>query len=191
MKITQTFPFYLTLFASALICASASAAELGGARFEGADLLLRPIDYREWVFVGSSLGLRYSEDDSKSESERMEFKNIYINRDAYRAFLTTGKFPEGTILILETAKGETKQERGLRGSFQKEFEGLSAAVKDSMRFKDGWAYFSFRDSDGKLKEKAKPFGKTACYDCHRQHGATDNVFTQFYPVLRAAAQRPE
>jgi hypothetical protein len=86
----------------------------------------------------------------------------------------------------QTAIGEEKKESGLRGSFQKEFSGLAAAVKDKDRFPDGWAYFSFSECAGKLKDKAQPAKTAACYDCHRQKGAEDNVFTQYYPVLNAA-----
>ena len=154
------------------------------AQFEGKDLLLRPEGYREWVFVGSSLGLRYTE--GKKEPEHLEYKNVYIDPAAYRAYRDTGAFPEGTVLVLETAAGEEKKEPGLRGSFQKEFTGLSAAVKDRGRFPDGWAYFSFSDGPGKTKARARPARKAACYDCHREKGAEDNVFTQFYPVLKAA-----
>jgi hypothetical protein len=35
-----------------------------------------------------------------------------------------------------------------------------------------------------MKASAEPFPKAACYDCHAEHGATDHVFTQFYPLLR-------
>jgi tetratricopeptide (TPR) repeat protein len=154
------------------------------ARFEGKDTLLRPEGYREWVFVGSSLGLRYEE--GQKRPERLEYKNVYIDPAAYRAYRETGAFPQGTVLVLETAAGEEKKEPGLRGSFQKEFTGLSAAVKDKDRFPDGWAYFSFSDGPGKTKDKARPAKKAACYDCHREKGAEDNVFTQFYPVLKAA-----
>jgi tetratricopeptide (TPR) repeat protein len=49
------------------------------------------------------------------------------------------------VLVLEPAAGGEKKEPGLRGSFQKGFTGLSAAVKDKDRFPDGWAYFSFSD----------------------------------------------
>ncbi|HEX5273193.1 MAG TPA: tetratricopeptide repeat protein, partial [Gemmataceae bacterium] len=157
------------------------------ARFEGKDTLLRPEGYREWVFVGSSLGLRY--DEGKKQPEQLEFKNVYIDPAAYRAYKETGAFPQGTVLVLETAAGEEKREPGLRGTFQKEFTGLSAAVKDKERFADGWAYFSFSDGPGKTKAKAQPAKKAACYDCHREKGAKDNVFTQFYPVLRAARAR--
>jgi tetratricopeptide (TPR) repeat protein len=154
------------------------------ARFEGKDTLLRPEGYREWVFVGSSLGLRY--DEGKKQPEVPEYNNVYIDPVAYRAYKETGAFPEGTVFILEHAAGEEKKESGLRGSFQKKFTGLSAAVKDKDRFPDGWAYFSFSDGAGKTKSKAQPVKKAACYDCHRQKAAEDNVFVQFYPVLQAA-----
>jgi hypothetical protein len=157
------------------------------AQFEGKETLLRPQDYREWVFVGSSLGLRYEE--GKKAPQELEYKNIYIDPAAYRAYRETGAFPQGTVLILESAAGEEKKEPGLRGSFQKEFTGLSAAVKDKDRFPDGWAYFSFSDVPGKTKAKARPAKKTACYDCHREKGAEDNVFTQFYPVLNLVKAR--
>jgi hypothetical protein len=146
------------------------------AQFDGKDTLLRPEGYREWVFVGSSLGLRY--DEGEKRPEQMEYKNVYIDPAAYRVYKKTGTFPQGTVLVLETAAGEEKKEPGLRGSFQKEFTGLAAAVKDKDRFSDGWAYFSFSDGLGKTKEKAQPAKKAACYDCHREKAAEDNVLTQ-------------
>ena len=99
---------------------------------------------------------------------------------------------DGEVLLLENVRfhaEEEKNEPGLRGSFQKEFTGLAAAVKDKDRFPDGWAYFSFSDGPGATKSKARPAKKAACYDCHRQKGDQDNVFTQFYPVLKAARRR--
>jgi uncharacterized protein (TIGR03067 family) len=154
------------------------------ARFEGKDTLLRPEGYREWVFVGSSLGLRY--EGGEKQPGQLEYKNVYIDPAAYRAYRQTGEFQQGTVFVLETAASEEKKEPDLRGSFQKQFTGLAAAVKDRDRFPDGWAYFTFSDGPGKTKEKARPAKRAACYDCHRQKGAEDHVFTQFYPVLTAA-----
>jgi uncharacterized protein (TIGR03067 family) len=180
---------WLVFFTSVIACATLlvaapAAPPKRAAQFEGKDTLLRPDGYREWVFVGSSLGLRY--DEGKKQPEQLEFKNVYIDPAAYRAYKETGAFPQGTVLVLETAAGEEKKEPGLRGSFQKEFNGLSAAVKDKDRFPDGWAYFSFADGPGKTKTRAQPAKKAACYDCHLKKGAEDHVFTQFYPVLKAA-----
>jgi Cytochrome P460 len=155
------------------------------ASFEGKDTLLRPVGYREWVFVGSSLGLRYDPAAGGKPTGRELYHNVYINPTAYRTFASTGKFPEGTMMVLELASAETKAEPGLQGSFQKDYVALEASVKDSKRFQDGWAYFSFDEADGKPKAKAQPFPSSSCWSCHHQKAATDHVFTQFYPVLRA------
>lgn len=165
-------------------------AEKPAAVFEGQDTLLRPEGYREWVFVGSSLGLRYDQNPGKEPPQKAEhFNNVYINPVAYRQFSKTGKFPDGTVLILEIATLETKKEPGLQGAYQKDFIRLEAAVKDSQRFADGWAYFTFTEKEGKLKDKSQPFAKASCYDCHHSKAATDHVFTQFYPVLRTPSQK--
>ena len=184
-----SFPSVAALLLPAFLGATMFGAEPArpAGRFEGKDTLLRPDGYREWVFVGSSLGLRY--DEGKERPDQLEYKNVYIDPAAYRAYRETGAFPEGTVLVLETAAGEEKKEPGLRGSFQKEFNGLAAAVKDKDRFPDGWAYFSYSDGPGKTKNKARPAKKAACYDCHRRKGAEDNVFTQYYPVLNAARRK--
>lgn len=150
--------------------------------FKDKDTLLRPIGYREWVFVGSSLGLRYNQDFAENMANPELYKNVYINPSSFRAFAKTGQFPDGTVMILELATAEPKKEPGLQGSFEKEFVGLKVSVKDSQRFSDIWAYFSF---DEGWKLKAVPEKKETCWSCHDQKAETDNVFTQFYPVLRA------
>jgi len=179
-------PLVLTGSVALILCgAEVSPVGVGdGARFEGEDTLLFPKGYREWVFVGSSLGLEYDA-EKKQASEKLEFKNVYMSPSAYRKFLQTRTFPEGTILVLETGTEAKKSEPGLRGSYLDEFTGVSAAVKDTKRFADGWAYFSFGDRGAKSKDRAQPFAKSSCYDCHRQKGGLDNVFIQFYPMLRS------
>jgi hypothetical protein len=164
------------------------------ARFEGKDTLLRPVGYREWIFVGSSLGLSYRENPDGAgktggPADLGLYHNVYINPSSYKAFAGHGKFPEGTILVLELASAGVKKEPRLQGSYQKEFVALEAAVKDSKRFAEGWAYFSFEGPDGKPLKKAQPFSKERCWSCHDQKAETDNVFTQFYPVLRAVAPK--
>jgi len=162
-------------------------------RFDPDGSLWRPLGYREWIFVGSSLGLRYSTPaDGKSEKQgkpedqtREVYHNVYINPYGYRKFKATGEFPDGTVLALELAEAEKKNEPGLQGSYQRNLVGLEFSVKDRQRFANGWSYFSFDTPEGTLKDKAKPFPKEQCWDCHHLRAATDHVFTQFYPVLRA------
>lgn len=191
MKPNRTRNWILALAAGVATAFALQADNHPAARFEGKDTLLRPEGYREWVFVGSSLGLRYAQnpDEQRSDAQRGPaaevYHNVYINPASYRAFAQTGKFPEGTVLMLELANSEVKKEPGLQGSYQNQFVALEAAVKDSKRFPEGWAYFSFDGPDGKLSATAKPFPKERCWSCHHNKAATDHVFTQFYPVLRA------
>jgi hypothetical protein len=165
------------------------AALLAAPQTPGKYVLDRPTNYREWVFVGSSLGLSYAPGASAMPDM---YHNVYIKPEAYREFAKTGKFPEGTMLAMEMTTADTKKDPALRGSFESEFVGLEVAVKDSRRFEGGWGYFSFSDRGSNYKDKAEPFPASAgCVGCHKQHAATDNVFTQFYPVLRAVEkERP-
>src|SRR5262245_52455129 len=179
----------LAALVSTLVLGAASGAEKPAAVFEGKQTLLRPENYREWVFVGSSLGLRYREGGEKSAapaSPSEHFNNVYINPDAFREFTRTGTFPDGTIFILEISSAEKKAEPGLHGSYAKEFTALEASVKDSSRFEPGWAYFSFDGANGQRKEKATPSPKRHCFASHHDKAAVDHAFHHCYPVLRAA-----
>ena len=122
--------------------------------FESKTTLLRPVNYREWVFVGSSRGLSYAANppaQSQASSGMGEmYHNVYITPNAYREFAKTGKFPEGTMLAMEMASADTKREPGLQGSYEKEFIGLEVSVKDSSRFESGWAYFNFSNGMGSV-----------------------------------------
>ena len=146
------------------------------------DLLL-PENYRTWIFVGASLGLSYSEGAAEREGPGT-FTNVYIQPEAYRYFMETGEFPEGTMLPMDIFRPGSRESINQAGYFEKDFLGMEVAVKDSQRYEEGWAYLSFRDRSGGLRESASAFPKDRCYDCHAEHAATDNVFTQFYPVLR-------
>ena len=71
------------------------------------------------------------------------------------------------------------------------FTGLETSIKDSKRFKDEpghWAYFSFGHKYP-LKEEAAKNAPSACNKCHQDNAKSDWVFSQYYPVLRAAAPR--
>jgi hypothetical protein len=46
----------------------------------------------------------------------------------------------------------------------------------------GGAYYVF---EAPTQMTAKAFADSACYDCHREHANVDNVWVQFYPILRA------
>ena len=174
------------LFASLLLGIVAFAADQPATtpRFVDGNQLVRPEGYHEWVFVGSSLGMSYSKDsDYNSEPD---FQNVYISPEAYREFRAKGTFPEGTVLVLEIVASGGNASINKVGKFEDKILGIEAAVKDSNHFPEKWAYFSFFGPKGEALAQAKPFPKDACWSCHNPHGEVDNVFVQFYPVLREA-----
>jgi hypothetical protein len=145
--------------------------------------LLRPEGYREWMFVGSNLNMGYTDGAAPAESR---FHNIYVQREAYQQFKTTGKFPDKTVLVMEVLGAGTNASINKRGQFEDKPLGIEVTVKDEKRFPEKWAYFNFIGSGGEPLPQAKPFPKEACWNCHNAHAAVDNVFVQFYPVLREA-----
>lgn len=147
--------------------------------FDESGRLRYPADYRTWVYAGTSLGLDYSGDARAGES----FQNVYIDPVSYAAYLETGEFPEGTVMVLEIATSEVREEPGLQGRYEGEILGIEASVKDSSRFEEGWAYFSFRGRGDAPRQVAEAFPPESCWTCHHDHAETDHVFTQFYPVL--------
>jgi len=153
--------------------------------------LERPEDFRKWVFVGSSLGLSYAK-DPKYDKEQL-FHNVYIIPAAYEHYARTRKFPEKTMLAMAVYRQVTKTKTplDLQGSFAGDLVALELAVKDSNHFEQSWAYFDFssKPNEKSLRPSAKPFPAAKCYDCHAAHAADDNVFVQFYPVLRRLSEQ--
>ncbi len=146
--------------------------------------LLRPDSYEEWMHVGTSLGLGYSEEAASDPPG--SFQNVYIQREAYAHYQSTGRFPEKTMLALAIHQRRQKQSIARQGFFQGDLTALELAVKDSSRFPDGWAYFDF---GAKTRDSAQPLPKDRCFSCHQKSAGDDNVFVQFYPVLRGVKAR--
>lgn len=143
-------------------------------------VLKSPTGYRDWYFVGSNLGISYAENASKEGN----FKNIYTPRAAAEAFKKSGKFPEKTMLVMEVYQPMSDASPAKQGKFEGKFLGIEVAVKDKDAVPEGWAYYNFIGDKGEQKSTAKAFGKQACWSCHNEHAAQDNVFVQFYPRLR-------
>lgn len=144
--------------------------------------LIRPEGHREWMFVGSNLGMAYSD----AAKPRVTYHNIYIQREAYKHYVATGKFPDKTMLVMELMKPGTNASINRQGSFQDTAIGIEVALKDESRFAEKWAYFNFIGEGDKPLADSGAMPKQQCWSCHNEHGAVDNVFVQFYPVLREA-----
>jgi hypothetical protein len=147
--------------------------------------LKQPVGYREWVYVGTPLT---PNDMNDGEASFPEFHAVYIDPASLAHYKETGKFRDGTVLVKELSAVGSKEASSGNGYFMGEFTGLEATVKDSKRFKDepgNWAYFSFGHKYP-LKKTAKAQKSFACNSCHENNANDDWVFTQYYPVLRAA-----
>ena len=148
--------------------------------------MIRPdISYREWVYVGTPLT---PNDLNNGNASFPEFHNVYIHPSDFDHYKRTGKFPDGTVMVKELVLVGSKTAVSGNGYFMGEFVGLETTVKDSERFEDepgNWAYFSFGHSYP-LADSAAAFPAPACNACHAASAADDFVFTQYYPVLRAA-----
>ena len=158
-------------------------------QFNGQNELQRPQDYREWMFLTSDLGLTYGPSRS-APGQAPAFSNVFVNPAAYRAFMKSGKWPDGTLFILEVRESIDNSAVNAGGRTQGAIRAIEASVKDSKRFPDGgWAYFSFDGRQG-LRESAQAFPRTeSCYECHGRHGAVEWTFTQFYPQQFEVAQK--
>jgi len=169
---------YRTAIAGALLLATLGAAWAQDA----AGKMAVPGDYREWVFLTSSLDLNYS--TAAAPSHHM-LDNVFVNPDAYKAFLKTGTWPDKTVMVKENRVAESAGMLSKAGQFQTGVMNLEIHIKDSARFAGNWAFFV--SSDGKQAGALMPQG-ASCYSCHRDHGAVDTTFVQFYPTLMAIAQ---
>jgi hypothetical protein len=149
--------------------------------------LIRPTDFREWVFVTSGLGMTYNQPAQGAPPRTPSFTNVYVNPSAYREFLKTGQWPDKTMFILEIRASSTEGSINKGGHFQSSLVVIEASVKDEQRFSGKWAYFDFgRD----MKPQVAALPRTErCYACHTEHGAVDNTFVQFYPTLLDVARK--
>ena len=167
-----------------LICALllAPAAVWAGPQYIGDSKMAVPEDYRSWVFLTSSLDLNYS--NAAAPGHHM-LDNVFVDPAAYQVFVKTGTWPDKTILIKENRMAESAGTLSKAGQFQVGVMNLEIHVKDEARFPGKWAFFV--SSDGKAAGTLMP-QSASCYSCHRDHGAVDTTFVQFYPTLLGIAK---
>jgi len=88
----------LVLFETKPISAKASTST---AVFDSQGRLKLPAGYRRWVSMGVSLtpnGL------NRGEAPFPEFHQVYVEERNLDGYLTTGSFPEGTVLVKELSR---------------------------------------------------------------------------------------
>ena len=129
-----------------------------GPSYTASGELVRPLDYREWTFVTTGVGMTYGP-SQPATGQPAFFDNVFVNRESYRAFTKTGRWPDKTMFLLEIRRGELNVSINNGGQTQGEVVALESAVKDAARFPDGgWGYFTFERA-GSL-ESAAPLLRT-------------------------------
>jgi hypothetical protein len=146
--------------------------------------LLFPANYREWVYLTSGIDMSYS--PNAMGMDHSMFDNVFVNPDAYKAFLQTGTWPDKTMLVLEVRVAGSNASINKSGHYQtSDTMGREVHVRDESRFPGKWAFFGF-ETDSPSKQVPK---EASCYSCHEQHAAVDTTFVQFYPTLIELAKK--
>jgi hypothetical protein len=176
--------FVLTAaFLASLPARSGPAASPGdGPQFTADGKLLRPADYRRWIYASSGFGMSYTQ----RPDDMQMFTNVFMKPAAYDYFLANGRWPDKTMFVLEIYGSTSQGSINKHGSYQKEFMGLDVEVKDEARFADKWAYFNF--NGGENSSSAIAPSQNACWKCHEQNAAVEHSFVQFYPELLKVAK---
>jgi hypothetical protein len=160
-----------------------------GAVITGGNTTTIPEGFREWVFIGAPLtphGL------NNGAAGFPEFHHVYIEPQAFRTYLSTGAFPEGTTIVKELVllkEGHhpdgSRDEASGRGYFADRFAGIDMMVKDTAKFAgtNGWGFFNFGHHEPPYADSAEALPQDACAFCHEANATDDMVFTTFYPIL--------
>lgn len=150
-------------------------------QYTSGDELVRPENYREWIFLSSRLRV-----NSKASSGEVEtFSDAFVSRPAYHQFQATGSWPDKTVFVLEKRTSSSKSSAEQVDHYEGDVLEISVEVKDAARFADKWAYFSFDPS----AKTAKANPRAMCWQCHHGGGAVENTYVQFYPTLKPLAQK--
>ena len=147
--------------------------------FDDENNLTLPGDIDEWVFLGSSLGMGYSQAEFEPGSPGM-FQIARMEPNAYRAFRASGEFVDGTMIALHFFGSENKISINRAGFVMGGQHFMEIHYKDSERFPDGFNFYTFQNDDAVAAEMPLP---NECVTCHKKDGAYDGVFVQFYPVI--------
>ena len=170
------------LITALALLAAAPGEKAPKPQYDDKGQLVRPADYREWMFLSSGYGMNYSPAPGGHEM----FTNVFVQRWAYNEFLNSGKWPEQSMFVIDERDAASRSSINQKGHYQTDLMGLAIEVKDSAHNADKWAYYGF-DADGKTAG-AMPKGN-GCWSCHEEHAAVEHTFVQFYPTLKVVAKK--
>ena len=83
-----------------------SGAASGAPEFTTGGELKLPQGYREWVYLTSGFDMSYN--PAMQMGDHHVFDNVFVNPEAYKAFVATGTWPDKTMLVLEVRGAQGK-----------------------------------------------------------------------------------
>ncbi len=160
------------------------------------DLLLpKEHIWRDWPYVGTPVTPNALNNGAAAFPE---FHIVYIDPVSWKHYKKTGEFREGTVIAKELTlvrapdgankDGSTNEVSGT-GYFMGNYSGFEITIKSKKLYPNepgNWAYYTFGHQPEPYNASAAKQLAEACAACHEASAAEDMVFTQFYPVLRAA-----
>lgn len=179
MRITALKVAFTCLALFAIIAIADEERLVDVAKFDDEGNLVVPANLDEWVFIGSSLGMGYSQDNFDPDSPGM-FQIARMEPEAYQIFKETGEFVDGTMLSLHFYGSQNEVSINRAGFVMGDLHFAEIHYKDSARFPDGFNFYNLSNGEPVGREIPLP---NECVECHKRDGAYDGVFVQFYPAI--------
>ncbi|WP_438728936.1 cytochrome P460 family protein [Parasphingorhabdus sp. DH2-15] len=140
-----------------------------------------PKGFLKWQTLGA-----WSTADEEGKANGMH--QVYVSPGAADAYLETGAFPDGTVLVKEVRSAATAQLSTGAASYATDKGVWFVMIKDKKeRFPenalwgDGWGWALF-DAKEPGKQMATDY-QNDCLACHVPAQETDWVYVEAYPVL--------
>ncbi|PBM99984.1 hypothetical protein B8A54_19975 [Pseudomonas aeruginosa] len=140
-----------------------------------------PKGYRSWVHAYTAWQSIDVTPLNNTVTKTPEFHSVYVEPNAYRAFMKTGRWPEGSLMVKEfnitsidpkNCGGPPAYVCDVGGSkviFPHGATGLSLMLKDSKRYPNepgGWSYFSFGYQAPPYEQFSPAQARAQCAQCH-------------------------
>src|SRR5437899_2749402 len=177
----------------------AAQTEQSAGLYDSAGRAKLPTGFRAWVFVGAPLtpeGLNngkfncHADGTNCTKSNFPEYHHVYIEKTNVDAYMKTGTFPEGTVIVKELTRvlnpvfpDSSRKEPSGRGYFNGAYNGIDMSIKDSKRFAktNGWGFFTYGHHPLPYEKTSAERPAAECAGCHISNVAdTDMTWIKFY-----------
>jgi hypothetical protein len=174
------------LIAAAIVAVSGGGSTSAQEPPEAEAVLQVPAaDYRkEWVQLGT-----FSVMADKPADGAKQLHVVYTARENVAAYLKTGRFPDGAVLVKDVLATRTETLTTGTSSYAGDLAGRFVLVKDGAgkfgsgpRFGDGWGWAFYEGAE--TKRTVTTDYKSDCLACHEPARATDLLYVRGYPLLR-------